>query len=243
MPKSTFLNLPADKRERVVEAAIEEFATVPFEAASVNRIVRRAGIAKGSFYQYFEGMTDLYRYLLLVVFAERKTSFILANPPPEGLGFFGQLAQATVSGIRWGMSEPRISAASRIMWYPLPAESPLRPFQDEMRELGHANTVLMLEAAREAGVVRADLDLGMAAAFLQSVLQQGVNGLMIQRVGFDLMTLCSRPELSAQVDVEAIADVAGTLVDLLQGGLGTGEDGGSIDIERIRQNVREWSQA
>ena len=30
MPKPTFFNLPAQKRERIIEAAIDEFATHPF---------------------------------------------------------------------------------------------------------------------------------------------------------------------------------------------------------------------
>ena len=60
MPKPTFHNLPKDKQSRIIDAAIDEFASVPFDAASVNRIVRGAKIAKGSFYQYFENMVDLY---------------------------------------------------------------------------------------------------------------------------------------------------------------------------------------
>ncbi|MCA2000505.1 MAG: TetR/AcrR family transcriptional regulator, partial [Chloroflexi bacterium] len=54
MPKQTFLNLPEEKRQAVVRAAIDEFADYGFEASSVNRIVANSGISKGSFYQYFE---------------------------------------------------------------------------------------------------------------------------------------------------------------------------------------------
>ncbi len=54
MPRPTFFNLPAEKQEQVFRAAVEEFATHPYGAAAVNRIVARAGIAKGSFYQYLE---------------------------------------------------------------------------------------------------------------------------------------------------------------------------------------------
>ena len=45
MPTSTFLNLPADKRGRIVELAIEEFSERPYAQASLSRIVARAGIA------------------------------------------------------------------------------------------------------------------------------------------------------------------------------------------------------
>ena len=50
---STFRHLPADKQERVLDAALAEFAEQGYQAASLNRVVAQAGIAKGSLYQYF----------------------------------------------------------------------------------------------------------------------------------------------------------------------------------------------
>ena len=35
MPSATFYNLPAEKRERLLRAAREEFSRVPYESASV----------------------------------------------------------------------------------------------------------------------------------------------------------------------------------------------------------------
>ncbi len=64
MPKQTFLNLPQAKRERFVEIALAEFADRDYDSASVSQIVARAGIAKGSLYQYFDDKRDLFDYLL-----------------------------------------------------------------------------------------------------------------------------------------------------------------------------------
>ena len=63
MCTETFLRLPEEKRNRFLEAAWEEFTSVPFEEASINKIVRRARIPRGSFYQYFSGKEDLFFYL------------------------------------------------------------------------------------------------------------------------------------------------------------------------------------
>ena len=63
MCTDTFLRLPEEKRNRFLEAAWEEFTSVPFEEASINKIVRRAKIPRGSFYQYFSGKEDLFFYL------------------------------------------------------------------------------------------------------------------------------------------------------------------------------------
>lgn len=64
MCKETFLRLPEEKRRRFLEAAWGEFTRVKFAEASINQIVRHAGVPRGSFYQYFEDKEDLFVYLL-----------------------------------------------------------------------------------------------------------------------------------------------------------------------------------
>ena len=64
MCTETFLRLPEEKRRRFLDAAWEEFAGARFTDVSINQIVRRAGIPRGSFYQYFADKEDLFAYLL-----------------------------------------------------------------------------------------------------------------------------------------------------------------------------------
>lgn len=59
MIKKTFLNLPTEKRERIMREVKREFAMFPVEKISINRIIQRAGISRGSFYQYFDDKNDL----------------------------------------------------------------------------------------------------------------------------------------------------------------------------------------
>mgnify|MGYP000368566941 CR=1 FL=1 len=64
MPKPTFWKLTAEKQERIKAAICQEFLRVPFEEASIKRIVEDAKIPRGSFYQYFEDKADAFEYLL-----------------------------------------------------------------------------------------------------------------------------------------------------------------------------------
>ena len=64
MPTPTFFRLPEEKRARLTQAAWQEFSSVRFSEASINRIVRAAQIPRGSFYQYFADKDDLFFYLL-----------------------------------------------------------------------------------------------------------------------------------------------------------------------------------
>ena len=64
MIKKTFYNLPEEKRQRVTEAIVDEFANVEDDKVSINRIVQKANISRGSFYQYFDDKLDLVEVLI-----------------------------------------------------------------------------------------------------------------------------------------------------------------------------------
>ncbi len=64
MIKQTFYNLPEQKRQRVINAVIDEFADTENEKVSINRIVQKANISRGSFYQYFDDKLDLVEVLI-----------------------------------------------------------------------------------------------------------------------------------------------------------------------------------
>jgi AcrR family transcriptional regulator len=63
MPSERFYRLPAEKKRVIREAAVKEFARVPFEKASINQIIQSADISRGSFYTYFEDKQDVIRWL------------------------------------------------------------------------------------------------------------------------------------------------------------------------------------
>ena len=64
MPSATFLNLAQEKQEKLLEAATREFSSRPYNEASINQIIKDAGIPRGSFYMYFQDKEDLFRYLM-----------------------------------------------------------------------------------------------------------------------------------------------------------------------------------
>jgi len=64
LPTTTFFNLPAEKRDKLLHAARQEFSRVPYADASINRIIRAAGIPRGSFYMYFRDKQELLLFLL-----------------------------------------------------------------------------------------------------------------------------------------------------------------------------------
>lgn len=63
MPTTTFFRLDKEKQEKIIQAAKNEFISVPIHEASIAKIIKEADIPRGSFYQYFSGKEDLFYYL------------------------------------------------------------------------------------------------------------------------------------------------------------------------------------
>ncbi len=64
MPLQTFLNLSEKRKDEILDACYEEFALNSYSTASLSSIIRKLGLAKGSFYRYFRSKKELYLYLL-----------------------------------------------------------------------------------------------------------------------------------------------------------------------------------
>lgn len=63
MPTVTWARVEASRRAAVISAAEAEFGAHGYSAGSLNVIARRAGVAKGSLFQYFADKRDLYAHI------------------------------------------------------------------------------------------------------------------------------------------------------------------------------------
>ena len=72
MISPTFQNLKEDKKDRIIDAALAEFAARPFNEASITNIVKNADISRGSFYQYFGNKENIYKYLVSYLYTKHR---------------------------------------------------------------------------------------------------------------------------------------------------------------------------
>lgn len=63
MPKDTFNHLSSLKKNKITEAIQTVFIEKPMSKISVSDIVTKAQIPRGSFYQYFADLDDVFSYL------------------------------------------------------------------------------------------------------------------------------------------------------------------------------------
>jgi AcrR family transcriptional regulator len=68
--KTTFDNLPEEKRARIIAACVKEFGEKGYEGSALDRIVAEAGISKGGLYEYIESKEDLFLFIVGLTYDE-----------------------------------------------------------------------------------------------------------------------------------------------------------------------------
>jgi len=168
MPKNTFFNLPEVKRTLICDVALDEFTEYPFDQASINRIVAKSGIAKGSFYQYFEDKKDLFLYILHLIAKEKLnyTSPIMSNPDEHDI--FTLIRELFLSGIQFASEYPRYAAIGNKLFTNDAAAIYNKAKADNLPS-SYAFFETLLEKAIARGEVRADIDIKMFAYVITSL--------------------------------------------------------------------------
>lgn len=194
MPKPTFFHLPADKRQRIVDAAVEEFGARPYAKATLDRIVEDAGVSKGSMYQYFSGKSDLYVWLLTAYMADRKLAYIGAMAPPEGATAWEVLERAFLAGVRFAAAEPQLTRLASRFLRDHQQEPELAEVSARNQAAGRAWMTDLLTRAQARGELRADLDVGMVTTVLLHALGEGMLEHLAHRLGLSVPEFYAQPE-------------------------------------------------
>ncbi|WP_436793976.1 TetR/AcrR family transcriptional regulator [Actinospongicola halichondriae] len=168
MPKPTWTNLPDDKRERIVDAAMTEFGSRGFSAGSLNVIARDAGVAKGSLFQYFDDKLDL--FAMVCDEGSTRIERAIVADLDAGMPFFDLMGRIVHRWIDYFRDHPR----ERRMAFAVANE-----IDDAARAAvrgvanAHFEQVLrpLVDLAAERGEFRADVDPDIVISLVTLVLR------------------------------------------------------------------------
>lgn len=216
MPKDTFFNLPEEKKRLIEKTAVSEFAGSGFEKASISRIVDKCGIAKGSFYQYFEDKKDLYFYLIGRLGEKKLKALAPVIEKRSQYDFFGFIRQLFLEGLKFAANNPEITMMGDWLF-----KNRDHPLYKELMDMGTENAQdvydgLIKDAIRR-GEVRDDID----PAFISHTLSI----LSVSSIEYYFQIEEGRKARVKRFD-ERMMDVIDKLIDLLKNGIGTPEKGG-----------------
>ena len=168
MPKQTFLNLPEEKRRAFIKIALDEFANNDYSNASVSKIVTKAGIAKGSVYQYFADKQDLFMYLLDVANQEMLAHITQTPVPDPNAGFFETLRWQMSVAVQAAVKYPVHSKLARRAYSsPLPFRDSILEKAKKVRE-GHFQR--MVAQAQASGHLDPKLDPALVSFMVQGLM-------------------------------------------------------------------------
>ena len=215
MPKQTFFNLPEEKRDLIVDLAIEEFSGHDYDLASVSRIVSKANIAKGSFYQYFDDKQDLYFYLLDLASREKTALLRSQQPPDTKMGLYQTIRWLFSINLRFQFTRPRLN---QVAYRALYGNNSLH---GETLALMKENAIGYYRDLIDKGIAQGDIspeiDPNLAAFVLGAVLNE-FGKYLFKELKMDLMHLIDNQ--FPQPIYEAMMAEVDKLLDILEGGLG-----------------------
>lgn len=93
----------------LLDAALDEFSSYSYQEASINRIIKNAGISKGSFYYRFKTKFELYLYILKEG-SLKKWDYIhkeMEGESVEGKDIFSQFLLQAELGLGFSAAFPR----------------------------------------------------------------------------------------------------------------------------------------
>ena len=102
---ANFENLPEEKKKRIIEACMEEFAHNGYDKASTNNIVKKAGISKGAIFHYFGNKKNLYLYILdyVISYMSKKLYDMMGTSSDD---IFERIVNTGVVKIKLAYEEP-----------------------------------------------------------------------------------------------------------------------------------------
>ncbi len=167
----TFNKLDEGKKSKILDAAVDEFSRHGFRQASVNRMVERIGIAKGSLFQYFGSKEGLFHVIFNYAVELVRQSLRQVNKDTSGADFFERIKESMLAGIRFIERHPRVYRIYLKMIFQ--EDFPLRA---EFLQQVHLFSAEYLRPVVEAGIARGDLradtDIEMAVFMLDALMDR-----------------------------------------------------------------------
>ena len=101
-----------NKRERIIDAAIEVFCACGYDAASMADVAAKAGVGKGTLYLYFDSKESLFEEAYALCYEQRVIA--CGAHVDEETGALNKLCLRLRNGTRWEQESPMKNRLERV---------------------------------------------------------------------------------------------------------------------------------
>lgn len=154
--------LTGPHRDPLIEATVAEFATAGYDGASLNRIIRAAGMSKSSFYHAVSSKAELFDAVVEALIADVRARWLPPSPAQfAGDAFWGEVDQVLGALSRLAADDRALGLLGSIFYLPATGRADARSaLLGAVR--GWVTEVLAVGVA--SGAVRDDLPVEVLAA-------------------------------------------------------------------------------
>ena len=167
MPLARFGKIEPEKRQRILQAAAQEFAAAGFDKASLGKIAEGAGVSKPALYYYFEDKADIYVTVVHEAWdgLAPESQVVLARL--EADDFWPALRRLVDANIERCRAEPWLVTVWKLAFHP-PTEDRAAGAVAELFTSARDFLRRLVRRGQELGVVRDDLPDDLLVVMLTS---------------------------------------------------------------------------
>jgi len=166
-----FLNLAPGKQQRILEAAIHEFAERGYESASMNTVVKSAGISKGALFKYFRSKTGLFAFVYRMALDQVKAYLRTVRDNSREENFFVRLEKIMRAGVEFIQCRPGLARIYYRIVYTGDAPEKQKLLKD-IRGESLKFIQSLVQQAMDRNELRPDLDPTVCAFVLECILDR-----------------------------------------------------------------------
>ncbi|MEF3693411.1 MAG: TetR/AcrR family transcriptional regulator [Acholeplasmataceae bacterium] len=172
MPKNTFINLPLDKKNRIMDAIMDEFGRNTYEHINLANIIRDSQIPRGSFYQYFVDKDDVFQHLNQEIQRLKYAYFGPLFSQESDLKFIDRLENILTSSFGFAIKYPKITKIGQKL-----AESNFyrtHPMAIKSIEMANQTFENWIQIDVDKGFIKRDIDVKHLARIIVKIINQPI---------------------------------------------------------------------
>lgn len=168
--------LPEDKRQKILQASLTEFAEHGYLNASTNRIVQTAGISKGLLFHYFGSKKKLFLYVLDHTIHHLMGKMNQYSASLTG-DLFETLGQYALIKMQIGIEEPQMYHILYDVYVNLPPEikNDLMDRYGQILSDQRKSFIMTMDASRLRDGITAEIAANLIIDFLDGYYQRSID--------------------------------------------------------------------
>jgi AcrR family transcriptional regulator len=164
--KDTFDKTTVERRQRVIDVAVSEFASRGYSATNINDIARKAGISIGAMYSYFASKEDLFLAVVNSAYTLLETVFNEARAKEKD--FFRLLESLLAASREYALSNPELNQIYLDLTTQGLSQMALR-LSNKLETVTVNMYRDVIRQAKQEGQIPSDIDEAAAAFFIDNM--------------------------------------------------------------------------